>query len=154
MVSWLCDIFLCFFFLMIRRPPRSTRTDTLFPYTTLFRSLRAGVQIRTDSPVSELIVEDGIVKGVLTTRDGKPWRIGAGLGVLVNAGGFARNQAMRDRYTPGTSVKWTMAAPGDTGEMIEEMMRHGAAIAQMEERVGNQQTHPPDRKSTRLNSRH
>src|SRR3546814_4486353 len=33
-------LFLCpFFFLMIRRPPRSTRTDTLFPYTTLFRSL-------------------------------------------------------------------------------------------------------------------
>src|SRR3546814_14143628 len=27
-----------FFFLMLRRPPRSTRTDTLFPYTTLFRS--------------------------------------------------------------------------------------------------------------------
>src|SRR3546814_19662738 len=34
-----------FFFLMIRRPPRSTRTDTLFPYTTLFRSgHRAGVE--------------------------------------------------------------------------------------------------------------
>src|SRR3546814_1987663 len=31
---------ICFFFLMIRRTPRSTRTDTLFPYTTLFRSLR------------------------------------------------------------------------------------------------------------------
>src|SRR3546814_1814717 len=30
--------FFIFFFLMIRRPPRSTRTDTLFPYTTLFRS--------------------------------------------------------------------------------------------------------------------
>src|SRR3546814_9271181 len=30
---------MCFFFLMIRRPPRSTRTDTLFPYTTLFRSV-------------------------------------------------------------------------------------------------------------------
>src|SRR3546814_2802744 len=30
------------FFLMIRRPPRSTRTDTLFPYTTLFRSLWLG----------------------------------------------------------------------------------------------------------------
>src|SRR3546814_20833396 len=28
------------YFLMIRRPPRSTRTDTLFPYTTLFRALR------------------------------------------------------------------------------------------------------------------
>src|SRR3546814_15832616 len=34
------DITFCFFFLMIRRPPRSTRTDTLFPYTTLFRSER------------------------------------------------------------------------------------------------------------------
>src|SRR3546814_12116481 len=32
-------MFMFFFFLMIRRPPRSTRTDTLFPYTTLFRSL-------------------------------------------------------------------------------------------------------------------
>src|SRR3546814_13922033 len=32
-------MFLICFFLMIRRPPRSTRTDTLFPYTTLFRSL-------------------------------------------------------------------------------------------------------------------
>src|SRR3546814_13956000 len=31
-------LYSCFFFLMIRRPPRSTRTDTLFPYTTLFRS--------------------------------------------------------------------------------------------------------------------
>src|SRR3546814_12031300 len=30
--------FIVFFFLMIRRPPISTRTDTLFPYTTLFRS--------------------------------------------------------------------------------------------------------------------
>src|SRR3546814_10174629 len=31
------------FFLMIRRPPRSTRTDTLFPYTTLFRSIDDGL---------------------------------------------------------------------------------------------------------------
>src|SRR3546814_1860530 len=29
---------------MIRRPPRSTRTDTLFPYTTLFRSFRSGLR--------------------------------------------------------------------------------------------------------------
>src|SRR3546814_13077422 len=37
--------YISFFFLMIRRPPRSTRTDTLFPYTTLFRSLeRTGRQ--------------------------------------------------------------------------------------------------------------
>src|SRR3546814_11931108 len=41
MHTFLCfcwTFMLLFFFLMIRRPPRSTRTDTLFPYTTLFRS--------------------------------------------------------------------------------------------------------------------
>src|SRR3546814_10585456 len=36
----LCVYLASIFFLMIRRPPRSTRTDTLFPYTTLFRSRR------------------------------------------------------------------------------------------------------------------
>src|SRR3546814_1264280 len=40
-----------FFFLMIRLPPRSTRTDTLFPYTTLFRSPLCGWQ-RPDRPAS------------------------------------------------------------------------------------------------------
>src|SRR3546814_1636561 len=35
------------FFLMIRRPPRSTRTDTLLPYTTLFRSI--GQQLRIEA---------------------------------------------------------------------------------------------------------
>src|SRR3546814_15335249 len=45
--SWLlsCLLFSCcfFVFLMIPRPPRSTRTDTLFPYTTLFRSRDADI---------------------------------------------------------------------------------------------------------------
>src|SRR3546814_1432150 len=36
--------YMYFFFLMIRRPPRSTRTDTLFPYTTLFRSQRGSAR--------------------------------------------------------------------------------------------------------------
>src|SRR3546814_14549576 len=40
--------FLDVFFLMIRRPPRSTRTDTLCPYTTLFRSLEARAAGRRD----------------------------------------------------------------------------------------------------------
>ena len=106
-------------------------------------ALRTGVEFRTESPVSELIVENGAVTGVATVKDGRPWRVGSRLGVLVNAGGFAHNQRMRDRYPPGTSVKWTMAAPGDTGEIIEEMMRLGADIAQMDERVGCQMTLPP-----------
>src|SRR3546814_8470048 len=42
------------FFLMIRRPPRSTRTDTLLPYTTLFRSaVRTGIMVamRLEGPI-------------------------------------------------------------------------------------------------------
>src|SRR3546814_4443494 len=38
MLIFCCALTVVFCFLMIRRPPRSTRTDTLFPYTTLFRS--------------------------------------------------------------------------------------------------------------------
>jgi 3-oxosteroid 1-dehydrogenase len=106
-------------------------------------ALREGVEIRTGSPVTQIVIEDGRAAGVATVKEGRPWRVGARLGVLVNAGGFSHNQRMRDRYQPGTSVKWTMAAPGDTGEMIEEMMRHGAAVAQMQERVGNQFTPQP-----------
>src|SRR3546814_9826465 len=50
---YVIDLYACdcpcyfFFFLMIRRPPRSTRTDTLFPYTTLFRS---GFMLRSSRP--------------------------------------------------------------------------------------------------------
>src|SRR3546814_3401040 len=43
-----------FFFLMIRRPPRSTRTDTLFPYTTLFRS-----KIIADAPIE--VIRDALI---------------------------------------------------------------------------------------------
>src|SRR3546814_18908935 len=39
-VCVLCSVFFVFFFLMRRRPPGSTRTDTLFPYPTRFRSAR------------------------------------------------------------------------------------------------------------------
>src|SRR3546814_19143272 len=45
--SLLCLLFILFFFLIVRRPPRSTRTDTLFPYTTLFRS--AGIEYAVDN---------------------------------------------------------------------------------------------------------
>src|SRR3546814_7826092 len=48
--------FAFFFFLMIRRPPRSTRTDTLFPYTTLFRSKarHLGARARSDGITDSL----------------------------------------------------------------------------------------------------
>src|SRR3546814_15620673 len=49
---------LFFFFLMIRRPPRSTRTDTLFPYTTLFRSLAEQIppDARRDAPAGQPVL--------------------------------------------------------------------------------------------------
>src|SRR3546814_11138985 len=72
LLFWSCDIVAIvssyhlitsfFFFLMIRRPPRSTRTDTLFPYTTLFRSTvrgPAGSTIKL-SP-SEVLGVDGLI---------------------------------------------------------------------------------------------
>src|SRR3546814_11848606 len=57
----MCNIFhlfyMVFFFLMIRRPPRSTRTDTLFPYTTLFRShgSRRFARLRKSSILWQLV---------------------------------------------------------------------------------------------------
>src|SRR3546814_10925315 len=50
-----------FFFLMLRRPPRSTLTDTLFPYTTLFRSDWAEQGI---NPADKLVIADATgIKG-------------------------------------------------------------------------------------------
>src|SRR3546814_1706612 len=53
-----------FFFLMIRRPPRSTRTDTLFPYTTLFRSMLApGAALKT---ATQLVpTARGLISGLI-----------------------------------------------------------------------------------------
>src|SRR3546814_7598714 len=53
MLSYVCVVIVCYdefvdccVFLMIRRPPRATRTDTLFPYTTLFRSAGDDLEFR------------------------------------------------------------------------------------------------------------
>ena len=106
-------------------------------------ALREGVELRTHSPVREVLVEGDRCIGVVTERDGKPWRVGARLGVLLNAGGFAHNQEMRDQYIPHTRKEWTHAAPGDTGDMHREMMRIGAKMGHMNEFVGNQMILPP-----------
>src|SRR3546814_20720260 len=48
---------MCFFFLMILRPPRSTRTDTLFPYTTLVRAQNDFTIVREFHCVGEEILQ-------------------------------------------------------------------------------------------------
>src|SRR3546814_1067718 len=61
-------MFYCFtfyvFFLMIRRPPRSTRTDTLFPYTTLFRSRPTA---RRRGRVAAAVVQGRVTAGQAVT---------------------------------------------------------------------------------------
>src|SRR3546814_17918287 len=60
-----CVLFFLFFFLMIRLPPRSTRTDTLFPYTTLFRSVDVSASI---TPQEEVLQYDGLARGVVDAQ--------------------------------------------------------------------------------------
>lgn len=105
--------------------------------------LKAGVDLRLETPVEELVVEDGKVTGVVALKDGKPWRVGARLGVLVNAGGFARNQEMRDKYMPGTRAEWSMTNESDTGDMHRAMEKIGGVLAQMDQMVGFQMTRAP-----------
>lgn len=111
----------------------------------LHAALQAGVEVRTGSGVRQLLMDADRVTGVAVESDGREVQIEARNGVLINAGGFAHNQAMLDRYIPGTSSDWSLTAPGDTGEMIEEAMRIGAAVAQMETRVGNPMAFPPSK---------
>ena len=101
--------------------------------------LKAGVEVRTDTPVKELIVEGGKVVGVVTDKG----RIGAKLGVLINAGGFAQNQEMRDRYMPGTRAEWSNVPEGDTGDLHGEFERVGGVLGQMDQMVGYQMTQMP-----------
>ena len=118
----------------------------------LHAALKAGTEIRVNSGVKQLVVEGGRVVGVITQKNGAEWRIGARLGVLINAGGFARNQRMLDQYVPGTSAEWSNVIAEDTGDMIEEGVRIGAAIAQMGERIGMPVAMPPGKpKATMAN---
>ena len=109
----------------------------------LHAALKAGVEIRLNSGVRHLIVDGDRVTGAVAQKNGAEWRVGARLGVLINAGGFARNQRMLDQYIPGTSTEWSNVIAEDTGDMIEEGLRISAAIAQMSERIGTQIVLPP-----------
>ena len=106
-------------------------------------ALKTAIELRTNAPVKEMILDSGRVVGVVTYKDNREWRVGARLGVLLNAGGFAHNQSMRDKHIPRTKTEWSHAAPGDTGDMHRELIRIGAAMAQMEEMVGNQMAMAP-----------
>ena len=104
-----------------------------------------GVPIRTSHAVRQLLAEDGRVVGVLAEHAGRTLRIRARDGVLINAGGFSHNLAMRQKYGPApASVDFTNANPGDTGEMIEQAQALGAAIDLMDEAWWVPGTKPPN----------
>src|SRR3546814_4136662 len=82
---------LFFVFLMIRRPPRSTRTDTLFPYTTLFRSLRyrcGGAQV-LDARVGARADEDAIDRQLVDRHAGREAHVGKR---ALHGAGIARSE--------------------------------------------------------------
>src|SRR3546814_16317125 len=89
-----------FFFLMIRRPPRSTRTDTLFPYTTLFRSAHHG---REDRPADE---EFEGTQGSGSRVQLHDFDAGAVADLLVAGGdhAVARSEAAQHRDLAGTAT--------------------------------------------------
>src|SRR3546814_18241587 len=88
-----CDLCaILFFFLMIRRPPRSTRTDTLFPYTTLFRSKVARPPFEVlDHKLHETLLPQAAQVGVIielhekAAQDADHAVVGAGGGDLMSA---------------------------------------------------------------------
>lgn len=110
----------------------------------LHAAIQAGVEFQLNCAAKHLLIDNNRVTGVVVGIEGKSVTLTTNDGVLINAGGFAQNQQMLDRYLPGVSSNWTNASPGDTGEMIEECERHGAMLAQMDERVGSPTVLLPD----------
>lgn len=90
-----------------------------------------GVPLWLSSPLQSLWMENGRVAGVQVRRaDGASVRIRARRGVVLAAGGFERNQAMREQYLPQpTNADWTATpAGGNTGDAIEAGRQAGAAL--------------------------
>src|SRR3546814_3740096 len=117
---------------MIRRPPRSTRTDTLFPYTTLFRSKdKFGAEVGEDLGLTELpaIEAAGVIWGALTpgaTFDINDWLgdMRAELEILELSGLHLFEQ----RLLPGPGWKVTMDRSEEHTSELQSLMRISYAV--------------------------
>jgi 3-oxosteroid 1-dehydrogenase len=88
-----------------------------------------GIPLWLDTAARELIVEDGRVAGALVEKEGRKIRIAASKGVVLAAGGFEGDQAMRERYLPNpTRVEWSCANKHNTGDAIRMGQTVGAAL--------------------------
>jgi 3-oxosteroid 1-dehydrogenase len=93
----------------------------------------ANVRFLLNCSLERLIVEDDKVVGGLASHDQHPTRIHARRGVLMAAGGFERNQQMRDEFGVAGSAEWSCGAPGGMGKAIRAGMEIGAATDLMSE---------------------
>lgn len=95
----------------------------------------AGVPVRLNTPFEDFQFDaDGRVTGVVVTQDGSSTVIGANRGVLVAAGGFEHNLAMRLTYQRAPiGTGWTVGAKENTGDGIEAGLRAGAATDFLED---------------------
>lgn len=114
------------------------KTGPLWPGNALIARLVKTAQgfdnleLRRNCPMTDLIVNDGAVVGVVVNQDGQERRIGAG-GVIIAAGGFERNQQLRDRFHVRGRAAWSAAREGtSTGDWVEPALRAGAALGNME----------------------
>lgn len=106
------------------------------------------VPLWLSTPAQELVFENGRVTGIVVQKDGKPYRIAAKNGVLLAAGGFDRNLAMREKYGPKpASVEWTAGNENNTGDGIEMGQKLGAAVGLMDEAWWTPTTQYPGTKS-------
>jgi 3-oxosteroid 1-dehydrogenase len=83
--------------------------------------------------MQSLLHEDGKVTGIIVMREGKPVAVRARKGVMLAAGGFERNQAMREKYLPLPSEQAWTATPLEcnTGQAIEAGAKVGGALHMM-----------------------
>lgn len=94
----------------------------------------AGVEVRTESPLVDLVVTDGRVTGAVVETDGERVEVGARAGVVLAAGGFERNQQMRhDHQSPVLDTNWSSAHRGNTGDVHVIGEKLGAALDLMDE---------------------
>jgi succinate dehydrogenase/fumarate reductase flavoprotein subunit len=91
------------------------------------------VELRLSSPLDRLIVEDGVVVGGEVTTDGKRRRIRARRGVLLAAGGFEQNNALREKYGIAGTNKWSVGGLGNYGKALEAGIAIGAGTDLMDQ---------------------
>ncbi|MCG8315332.1 MAG: FAD-dependent oxidoreductase [Pseudomonadales bacterium] len=91
-----------------------------------------GIDLWLNSALTELIEEDGVVTGAVIEKDGKRLNIKSKQGVVIGAGGFEHNQAMREKYLPQpTNPEWSGSQTNNTGDGHQAGEKVGAAFAQM-----------------------